>query len=63
MSSLFENFFPNVRVHIDYAERGNDSFLVICSQVYKTCNKSTEHALLKLREWGGNFGFGSVAEV
>ena len=63
MSSLFENFSPNIRVQIDYAEKGNENFLVICyqmsgfGQVYKTRNKSTEQALLKLREWGANFGF------
>ena len=26
-------------------------------QIYKTCNKSTEEALLKLREWGANSRF------
>ena len=26
-------------------------------QVYKTNNKSTEQALLKLKEWSANFGF------
>ena len=46
---------------IDYAEREIDSFLVFCCQmsgfmqIYKTRNKSTEQALLKLREWGANF--------
>ena len=33
ISSVFQNFFPNVRVQIDYAERGNDNFIVICDQM------------------------------
>ena len=63
MSSLFENFFPDSRVQIDFAQRGNEDFLGLCCQmngfmlVYKCRNKSTEEALLKLREWSANFGF------
>ena len=55
MGNLFENYFPESRVQIDYAKKGNDNFLVLCCQisrfiqVYKTRNKSTEQALLKLR--------------
>ena len=51
-----------MRVKIDYAERGNNNYLVICDhmsgfiQVYKTHNKSTERALQKLREWDAYFG-------
>ena len=47
-----------MRVKIDYAERGNNNYLVICDhmsgfiQVYKTHNKSTERALQK---WGAYF--------
>ena len=63
MTSLLENFYPGSCVQIDFAERGNDYFVVLCCQmsgfmqVYKTRNKSTEEALLKLREWSTNFGF------
>ena len=30
MTSLFENFYPGSCVQIDFAERGNDDFLVLC---------------------------------
>ena len=57
MTSLFENFFPNQRVQIDFAEKGNDNYLVMCDvmsgffQVYRVANKSAEQAILKVREW------------
>ena len=63
MSSLFENFFPGNRVQIDFAQKGNEDYLFLCCQmsgfmqVCKCCNKSTEEALLKLREWSVNIGF------
>ena len=63
ISSLFENFFPGNRVHIDFGQKGNENYLVmVCQmsrfmQVYRTRNKSTEEALLKLREWSSSFGF------
>ena len=41
MSNLFNNFYPNQRVQIDFCEKGLDSYLVICDvmsgffQVYR----------------------------
>ena len=62
MSDLFDNFFPGGRIQVDFAERGSDNFLVIVCQmsgfmqIYKCPQKSTEQALLKLREWCAQFG-------
>ena len=45
MTSLFENFFPNQRVQIDFAEKGTENYLVMCDvmsgffQVYRVANK------------------------
>ena len=56
MTSLFENFFPNQRVQIDFAEKGSESYLVMCDvmsgffQVYRVANKSAEQAILNV-EW------------
>ena len=52
MTSLFENFFPNQRVQIDFAEKGSENYLVMCDvmsgffQVYRVANKSAEQAIL-----------------
>ena len=62
MSNLFDNFYPGSRVQMDLAERGTENFLVMCCQmsgfmqIYKCPQKSTEQALLKLREWSSNYG-------
>ena len=47
---------------MDFAERGTENFLLMCCQmsgfmqIYKCPQKSTEQALLKLREWSSNYG-------
>ena len=62
-SDLFENFFPGNRVQIDYCEKGNEDILVMVVQLsgfmqcYRCRNKSTEEALLKVREWSSSYGF------
>ena len=49
--------------YVDFAQKGNEDYLVLCCQmsgfmqVCRCRNKSTEGALLKLREWSANFGF------
>ena len=63
MRTLLENLFPGNRVQINFCQKGNDYYLVLCCQmsgfmqVYRCRNKSTEEALLKLKEWSSNFGF------
>ena len=62
MTSWFENFFPNQRVQIDFAEKGSENYLVMCDvmsgffQVYRVANKSAEQAILKVREWSSFWG-------
>ena len=62
MSNLFDNFFPGGRIQMDFAERGTENFLVIVCQmsgfmqIYKCPQKSTEQALLRLREWCAQYG-------
>ena len=62
MSNLFHNFFPGGRIQMDFAERGTENFLVIVCQmsgfmqIYKCPQKSTEQALLRLREWCAQYG-------
>ena len=52
MGSLFENFYPNQREQIDFAEKGTDNFLVMVDvmsgffQIYKVKIKSYEQAIL-----------------
>ena len=63
MRTHLENLFPGNRVQINFCQKGNDYYLVLCCQmsgfmqVYRCRNKSTEEALLKLKEWSSNFGF------
>ena len=51
MENIFENFYPNQRVQIDFAERGQDNYLVMVDfmsgfvQIYKTKNNSTAEAI------------------
>ena len=60
--NIFRNFIPGQQVEMDYAERGNqDYLLMVCSltgflQCYKTQNKSTAEAIKCLRTWAAQFG-------
>ena len=60
--SLFDNFYPNQRVQIDFAERASDKYLVMVDvmsgffQIYKVKNKSAMEAILKVREWSACCG-------
>ena len=56
MSSLFENYFSEHEGANRLRRVNYENFLAICDQIYKTKSKSIEQALLKLREWGANFG-------
>ena len=57
MMNLFENYFPGSRVQIDFAEKANDDFLVLCDQmsglmqIYKCRNKSTEIEGVECNLW------------
>ena len=59
---MFENFFPNQMVEIDFAQRGTQDYLVVaCSltgfiQVYETKDKGAAQAVLKMRQWGATWG-------
>ena len=60
--NIFRNFIPGQQVELDYAERGNQDYLMlVCSltgfiQSYKTSNKSTSEAIKGLRTWASQFG-------
>ena len=62
MANLFNNFYPNQRVQIDFCEKGRDDYLVMVDvmsgffQVYKVKNKSASEAVLKVREWSSSWG-------
>ena len=62
MGSFFDNFYPNQRVQIEFAERASDKYLVMVDvmsgffQIYKVKNKSAEQAILKVREWSACWG-------
>ena len=63
MGNLFENFYPNQRVQIYFAEKGTDNFLVMVDIMsgffqiqYKIKTKSSEQAILKVREWSSFWG-------
>ena len=62
MSNLFNNFYPNQRIQIDFCEKGRDDYLVMCDvmsgffQVYRVKNKSASEAILKVREWSSSWG-------
>ena len=53
MSNLFNNFYPNQRVQIDFCEKGRDDYLVMVDvmsgffQVYKVKNKSASEAVIR----------------
>ena len=60
MSNLFDNFYPNQRVQLDFAEKGPDNYLVMCDmmsgffQVFQVRNKSASEAIENGRHSGGN---------
>ena len=59
---IFANFYPGQRLQVDYAEKGNNNYLMIVNyvsgfmQAYKTSRKSTEEAIKCLRDWGSKWG-------
>ena len=61
-ANVFENFYPNQMVEMDFCQRGNKDYLIFaCSltgfiQAYETKNKGSAEAVLKLRQWGANWG-------
>ena len=61
-TNVFENFYPNQMVEVDFCQKGNKDYLIFaCSltgfiQAYETKNKSSAEAVLKLRQWGANWG-------
>ena len=60
--NVFENFYPNQMVEIDYCQKGTQDYLVIaCSltgfiQVFETKDKGAAQAVLKMRQWGAIWG-------
>ena len=68
MGNIFENFIPGQQVEMDYAQKGNQDYLmIVCSltgymQAYKTQNKGTNEALKCLRQWGSQYGLPYVAK-
>ena len=58
---LFSNFMPGQRIQIDYAQQGNNNYLMIVDcisgymQAYKTPRKSTEDAIKSLRSWASKW--------
>ena len=62
MGNLFNNFYPNQRIQIDFCEKGADNYLVMVDvmsgffQIYKVKNKSAMEAILKVREWSACWG-------
>ena len=61
-TNVFENFYPNQMVEMDFCQKGNKDYLIFaCSltgfiQAYETRNKGSLEAVLKLRQWGANWG-------
>jgi hypothetical protein len=68
MDNIFQNFIPGQQVELDYAQRGNQDYLmIICSltgfmQAYKTANKGTNEAVKGLRQWGSQYGMPYIAK-
>ena len=64
----FQNFIPGQQVELDFAQRGNQDYLmIICSltgfmQAYKTANKGTNEAVKGLRQWGSQYGMPYIAK-
>ena len=62
MENLFNNFYPNQRIQIDFCEKGADNYLVMVDvmsgffQVYKVKHKSAQEAILRVREWSASWG-------
>ena len=60
--NIFTNFYPNQLLEVDFAQKGcKDYIVIVCSltgflKAYQVKNKGSEEAILKIREWGTNFG-------
>ena len=61
-SNIFANFYPNQLLEVDFAQKGcRDYIVIVCAltgflKAYPVKNKGSEEAILKIREWGTNFG-------
>ena len=59
---LFENYYPNSLLQADFAQYGDQDFLVIVcmlsgfGKVFKTKNKTTSEAIKAIRTWVGMYG-------
>ena len=59
---IFENFYPNEQIEVDFAQKGSKGFLLIVDtltgflQAFEVKNKSTVEAVNKIREWSALFG-------
>ena len=59
---LFDNYYPNTHLHADFAQYGDQDFLVIVcmlsgfGKVFKTKNKTTSEAIKAIRTWVGMYG-------
>lgn len=62
MVDVFANFYPNEEIQIDFAEKGNNDYLMVADtltgfiQAFPVRNKGTAEATLKVREWSSMFG-------
>ena len=62
MENVFNNFYPNEEVQIDFAQKGNNDFLMMADtltgfiQAFPVKNKSSAEAVTKVREWSSVFG-------
>ena len=51
MENIFQNFIPGQQIELDFAQRGNQDYLmIVCSltwffQAYKSANKGTNEAI------------------
>ena len=65
-TNVFENFYPNQMVEMDFCQKGNKDYLIFaCSltgfiQAYETRNKGSAEAVLKLRQLGANWGLPKI---
>ena len=59
---IFENFYPNEQIEVDFAQKGSKDILLIVDtltgflQVFEVKNKSTVETVKKIREWSALFG-------
>ena len=55
------NLYPNEEIQIDFAEKGNDNYLMMADtltgfiQAFPVRNKGAAEAVLKVREWGTTY--------